>query len=50
MYLTCNINLHLIEQVSKFNYLGIEISSNRDLNLEVKQQILKGTRIAEAYR
>ena len=47
-HLTCNINLHgsLIEQVPKFNYLGTEISSNRDLNLEVKQHILKGTRIA----
>ena len=43
----CEIKLGdtILEQVSKFNYLGIEMSSNGNLR-EVKTQVTKGARIS----
>ena len=44
----CEIKLGdtILEQVAKFNYLGVEISSNGNLREEVKTQVTKGTRIS----
>lgn len=46
--LTCNIqiNNNPIEQLSRINYLGVEISSKRDVREEVKSQVVKGARIS----
>ena len=44
----CEIKLKgtTIEQVQKFNYLGVEISAKRDLKQEVKMQTTKAARIS----
>ena len=44
----CKIKLKdtTIEQVPKFNYLGVEISAKRDLKQEVKMQTKKAAHIS----
>ena len=44
----CEIKLGdtILEQVAKFNYLGVEISSNGNLREVVKTQVTKGARIS----
>ena len=44
----CEIKLEntILEQVSKFNYLGVEISSKRNLREEDKIHVTKGARIS----
>lgn len=44
------INQKLIEQVMEFSYLGVKISSHRNLNNEVKQQAAKGARMSGYLR
>jgi hypothetical protein len=47
-YTKCEVKLRgtSIEQVTKFNYLGAEISAKRDLKLEVRMQAMKAARIS----
>ena len=40
------IKITLLDQVSTFNYLGVEISAKRDLKQEVKNQATKAARIS----
>jgi hypothetical protein len=44
----CEVKLRhtSIEQVPKFNYLGVEISAKRDLKQEVRMQATKAARIS----
>jgi hypothetical protein len=44
----CEVKLRetIIEQVSKFNYLGAEISAKRDLKQEVRTQAMRAARIS----
>jgi len=44
------IDKKIIEQVMKFNYLGVEISSERNSYKEVKHQVMKGARISGYLR
>ena len=43
----CEIRIKntLLDQISTFNYLGVEISAKRDLKQEVKNQATKAARI-----
>ena len=45
--LTCNLEINNTptEQLSRINYLGVEISSKRNVGEEVKNQVVKGARI-----
>jgi hypothetical protein len=47
-HIECNINLRdtTIEQVPRFNYLGVEISAKRDLKQEVRTHTTKAARIS----
>ena len=47
-YAKCEVKLKdtMIEQVTKFNYLGVELSAKRDLKQEVRIQATKAARIS----
>ena len=46
--INCEVKLRdtAIEQVPKFNYLGAEISANRDLKQDVRTQVTRAARIS----
>ena len=46
--INCEVKLRdtAIEQVPKFNYLGAEISDNRDLKQEVRTQVTRAARVS----
>ena len=46
--LRCKLQIYntIIEQVLSFNYLGVQITSFRDLNTEVRHQAIKASKIS----
>ena len=46
--LRCKLQIYntTIEQVTSFNYLGVQITSSKDLNTEVRHQAIKASRIS----
>ena len=46
--LKCNLQVNNInvEQVTSFNYLGVQITSSKDLTTEVRHQAIKAPRIS----
>jgi hypothetical protein len=47
----CEVKLRVttIEQVPKFNYLGVEISAKRDLKQEMRMQATRAARISGCF-
>ena len=46
--LKCNLQVNNmnVEQVTSFNYLGVQIKSSKDLTTEVRHQAIKASRIS----
>jgi hypothetical protein len=46
--LRCKLQIYntTIEQVTSFNYLGVQITSSKDLTTEVRHQAIKASRIS----